>query len=170
MKAFSKPEPRDDTFPNEDGDETGEEIFGLAGESQCGQWDAKKGAVTSARCPPGSSETGSDLHGTCSGKRGTGRCLDSTGLNNAPTVSAAHAGLGHLEKELEEDDASSDIDVVRSGDGAGCSLSGMVAALVEGMAATPEELSAAAIGKMEEDAVADADWLDVTDALLDGAS
>lgn len=170
MKAFSKP--RDGTFLNENGGEMGEEVFGLGGQSQNEQPAPcifPKEAVTSARCPPGSSETGSDLHGTCQGSGGTEHGLESTGMENAPNVSAALLDRHHLEKELEEDDGS-DIDVVRSGDGAGCSLASMVAAPREAMPMTPEEFGDGAIGGMEEDAVAAADWLDVTDALLDGVN
>ena len=172
MKAFSKARKGMSPSENGGGAECGEDL-GLAKQNHDGHSAAsivpERRAFTSAECPPRSGETGSDVYGTSSGTGETEQYLESTGVEHAASVCATFPYHYLSDKELDEDDANSDINVVRGGDGAGFSSSGMVGAPSEDMSITPEAFNEGARGEMQE-GVSAADWLDVTVALLDGAS
>lgn len=178
MSAFSNP--RGGNSPNENGGVKGEEGFGLAGQRHSGHSTASIISYTPCRCSPGSSETGSDLHNICAsgfsrgGDGGNEHFLESTGVEKTPTVPETfplHRNRRHSQTEVdEEDDASSDVDVVHFGNDVGFNVSGMVAAPHEAMLMMPEEFSEGAIGEVEDGDIAAADWLDVTHALLDTVS
>lgn len=180
MSVFSTK--RDEAFSRETGGCKGEEVCGLSGQSQSGHSAAsivpKKEAFTSAPCSPSSSETGPELYGTmdASGlsRVGDGRTeqSESTGEEKTPNVSATFPSRYYLAttEPNGEDDASSDIDVVNGGKDCGFSLSGMGVETHEAMLMMPEELSDGAIGEMEDQEIAPADWLDVTYAMLDAVN
>lgn len=180
MTAFSNPADR--IGSNETGADKGDKSAVRVGHSQsrvlAASTTPEEEAFVSASCSPGSSGGGSDLPGASETRElsrgshdGTEPWLQFTGASTTTSASAAfplQPICCHSETELGENrGASSDADAVRGGKF--CFVGGL-AASHEALPMNPQGLSEGAMEEMHGQDIAEADWLDVSHALLDAVN